>query len=183
MTENRSLTRVTFRSEADLLLLPMNESFTNGVKTARVLQLRQGSSYFVSSPDVRSDTRSPTIRPPKPPRRSKPSRKGSATAVSRTATVVCNITGGRAKSLVDRRDYKCNHCDRRFVSRSALIGHVAAHSTTNLRVELENALYGRVCSMERYEKLNKKIQNSPKCLLKKHLKKTVSTLRNILRKS
>ena len=156
------MSRVQFSNQVEQVLLPMDHSFTNGVKTAKVVRLDSYKNKLEQKKIQRKMTRQ----------------------ISSSKILI-----SRENQKMNGTVFTCEICDRKCSNRGIYRSHMELHgpsstleSSVALKNELELALYGKNFTRRR-SKYRNKILSSPKTILKKHLSKTASLLSNILAKN
>ena len=182
-------TRVQFSSEIDQLLLPMRHSYTNGVKTAKVIRLRKVEEK--STPGLKSTT---------PKRRVslnglKGIKKSSILKLKRNVSNSkwtninghCTSEAPTIQKWLEKREYSCGYCGRQFFHRQTLLSHMLLHSgasATDIPIipsPTQNHINHMMTPKEsKFSKIHKKLGKSPKSLLKKHFGKTAGLLQKFI---
>jgi len=164
------MSKVQFSNEVDHVLLPMNHSFTNGVKTAKVVRLESYKINLKSKPNHPELHTQRTLQKRMPRKMPRPASLSKIVAEQKQKGTTIN----------------CEICNRKCSTRSIYQSHMGLHgassnleSSTSLKNELELALYGKNFSRRKLKYRNK-LLSSPKTILKRHLNKTATLLSNIL---
>ena len=164
--------RVQFSSEIDQLLLPMRHSYTNGVKTAKVIRLRKMEEKPQPTTPKRKSSLKVSIK------------KSSITKLRRSLSKNGAPT---IQKWLEKREYSCGYCGRQFFHRQTLLSHMLLHSGASaadisLPIPGNNQHFNHVMSPKesKFMKIHKKLGKSPKSLLKKHFGKTAGIIQKLI---
>ena len=165
-------TRVQFSTEIDQLLLPMRHSYTDGVKTAKVIRLRKMEEEPQPTTPKRKTSLKVSIK------------KSSITKLRRSLSKNGAPT---IQKWLEKREYSCGYCGRQFFHRQTLLSHMLLHSgasaaDVSLPIPHNNQHFTHVMTPKesKFLKIHKKLGKSPKSLLKKHFGKTAGIIQKLL---
>ena len=148
------MSKVHFSNNVDQLLLPINHSYTDGVKIAKVVNLRKTCL----------DTMSGEF----------PSTKISVKTKSSITNTNCHKIS----------NFSCEICGRKSANRNIYRNHMKLHATPDndlfARNELEFALYGKSFAKKQKKLYTNKLLRSRKGTIKRHLNLTVRLFLKVL---
>ena len=153
------MSKVHFSNNVDQLLLPIDHSYTDGVKIAKVVNLRQTCLGKMSgeSPSTKMSARKAAVNT-----------KGSITNTN------CHKIS----------NFSCEICGRKSANRNIYRNHMKLHATPDndlfARNELEFALYGKSFAKKQKKLYTNKLLRSRKGTIKRHLNLTVRLFLKVL---